>query len=106
MLNKSLLLASLLVVCSTVYADNKRFLLINHTTSAVCMFQASAVYKTSWEEDILGASTIDTGDTKLINLEDGTSNCYYDTKTTLCDGRESYRYRMNACTSITLSIGD
>jgi len=84
--------------------ENRRVKIINHASSSIYSFYASNVDSDSWEEDILGVETIPPGQSRIVNIDDGTGHCYYDLKAVLRDGRYAIRRKFNVCTEASWTV--
>lgn len=79
-----------------VQAD-RRVRIINETAHTMMRFYASNVDRTSWEEDILGERTLPSGQSVVINIDDGSGACLFDFKGVFDDGDEVTQSRINVC---------
>lgn len=86
--------------------ENRRVRVINHASSSIYYFYASNVDTGVWEEDILGTQTIPPGQSRIVNIDDGTGHCFYDLKAVLADGRKAFRYKFNVCTQASWTVTD
>ncbi|MEK7510784.1 MAG: hypothetical protein AAB582_00920 [Patescibacteria group bacterium] len=84
--------------------NNRRIDIHNHTGSTIWEFYASTTNQTSWQEDILDDDVIVSGDTQLVNLDDGTGRCLYDVKVVFKGGGERTRNRVNVCTTSVIDV--
>ena len=55
---------------------------------------------------MLGDGTIPAGTTKTANIDNGTTECNYDLKVVMANGREHVRRRVNVCAVNKWVIGD
>ncbi len=85
---------------------NRRVTVENLSSSSVHYLFASPVTSKSWEEDLLGQGTIPAGTSKVANIDNGTTECYYDLKAKLANGREHVQRRINVCAVSKWVIGD
>jgi hypothetical protein len=63
-----------------------QFTLINRTNRVLEEFYASPPNVASWEEDILGVDVLLPGESVVITIDDGRSDCTYDIKGVLGSG--------------------
>ena len=77
--------------------EDRRVRIINETKHTMMRFYASNVGQTSWEEDILGQSTLAPGSSVVINIDDGSGYCLYDFKGVFDDGEEVIQNRIDVC---------
>lgn len=76
---------------------NRRVRIHNRTGWTMLRFYASDSRTDDWEEDILGADTLTTGRSLMINIDDGSGACVYDFKAEFTNGETLTRYRINVC---------
>lgn len=100
-MNKLIGFSLLAIVLGTSVAaqaeENRRVRIINETKHAMMRFYASNIGRTSWEEDILGQSTLAPGASVVINIDDGSGYCLYDFKGVFDDGDEVVQNRIDVC---------
>lgn len=92
-------LAGVFLLAGTVssQAEDRRVRIINETSWTMTYFYASNVGADTWEEDILGADVLPSGESVVINIDDGTGYCLYDFKAVFADGEELIRERVDVC---------
>ncbi len=78
-------------------ALDRRVNIVNNTGYTIQEFYASSVGSKSWEEDILGRSTLPSGSSIVINIDDGTGYCKYDFKAVFEDGDVVEKGGVNVC---------
>lgn len=105
-LMSSIVLTTGLSAKTVTSKEDRRVVIVNHTSSSIYHFYASNVDRGGWEDDILGASVIPPGRRWVINIDDGTGHCYYDFKAVLRDGRKITRYGVNVCTTSSWTLSD
>ena len=76
---------------------NRQVRIHNDTGWTMLRFYASDSRTDSWEEDILGRSTLPSGQSVRINIDDGSGACVYDFKAEFTNGQELTRFRINVC---------
>ena len=78
---------ALTVACVGNAAALDRRVQINNTSSYdIIEFYASNTGSRSWEEDILGKNILPSGNSVVINIDDGTGYCKYDFRAVFEDG--------------------
>jgi hypothetical protein len=103
------LLAALSVVATPAIAGdgkNRRVTIRNVSSQAIYSLYASPISSKSWEEDMLGSNTISAGASQTANIDNGSSECAYDLKVKMANGREFTHRQVNVCAASTWVIGD
>lgn len=92
-------LVGLFVVVTTApsQAEDRRVRIINETSWTMVEFYASNVGTNDWEEDILGYDVLGSGDSVMIDIDDGTGYCLYDFRAVFADGDVLVRERIDVC---------
>jgi hypothetical protein len=85
---------------------NRKVVVQNLSTQSIYNLYASPVTSTIWEEDLLGDGTIPSGTSKTANIDNGTTECYYDLKAVMANKREHVQRRVNVCAVNKWVIGD
>jgi hypothetical protein len=80
-------LVSPMLMAQPSKAQAVKFTLINATNRVLEEFYASPPQVDDWEEDILGVDVLNPGESVVITIEDGRSDCYYDFKGVLGPGK-------------------
>jgi hypothetical protein len=75
-----------LALATTASAEDLVFTLNNNTDYTLMEFYASPTDVSNWEEDILGADVLGTGQSVQITIADGRSTCDYDLRMVFDDG--------------------
>jgi hypothetical protein len=78
-------------------AQDRRVRIINATSITMNSFYASNVNRKTWEEDILGNSVLQPGQSVMVNINDGSGACMFDFRAVMIDGRKIESYGMNVC---------
>ncbi len=78
-------------------AENRNVRIINETSVTLVEFYASNVGTNDWEEDILGYDVLSSGDSVMIDIDDGTGYCLYDFKGVFADGDVVVDNRVDVC---------
>ena len=73
------------------------FRLTNGRSRSIHYFYASPSNVSSWEEDILGDSTLPSGSTLRVSIDDNRESCIYDFKAVFSDGSSSTHYGIDVC---------
>lgn len=68
------------------YAEDLDFMLKNSSSYVVTEFYASPSDVNSWEDDILGADVLGSGEAFNITIADGRTQCEYDLRIVFDDG--------------------
>ncbi len=84
-------------LASPAFALDRRVKIINETTYDIVRFYGSNIGADDWEEDILGADILSSGQSVVINFDDGSGYCMFDFKAIFDDGDELIRERVNVC---------
>ncbi len=93
-------MAALAVTATTAipaFALDRRVRIVNDTGYVLVEFYGSNKGSTSWEEDILGPDVLRTGQSVMIDFDDGTGYCKFDFKAIFDDGDELIRKGVNIC---------
>ena len=85
---------------------NRRVTVQNISSQSIYNLYASPITSTTWEEDLLGDGTIPSGQSKVANIDNGTTQCSYDLKVVMANGREHIQRRVNVCAVSKWVIGD
>jgi hypothetical protein len=102
--------AALVSVAGTASAapdgKNRKVTVQNISTQTVRELYASPITATTWEEDLLGQRTLTAGQTISANIDNGTTECYYDLKAVLANGKAVEQRKVNVCAASKWVIGD
>lgn len=79
--------ALVLFAAPAAMAEDLVFAFHNQTDLVVTEFYASPTDVGEWEEDILGADVLGSGESLEITIADGRSQCDYDLRTVFSDGQ-------------------
>lgn len=74
---------------------NRRVRIHNNTGWAMLRFYASDSRITSWQEDMLGRSTLAAGRNIMMNIDDGSGACLYDFKAEFTNGQVLTRFNVS-----------
>jgi len=88
---------AVLKVAQSRDGQNRRVTIHNQTGWTMLRFYASDARTDSWEEDILGRDTLDTGRNWTINIDDGSGACIYDFRAEFTNGQVLERRGINVC---------
>lgn len=78
-------------------ALDRRVRINNKSSYDIIEFYASNTGSRSWEEDILGRNILPSGNSVVINIDDGSGYCKYDFKAVFEDGGEVVSSDNNVC---------
>jgi len=96
-LKAGLLLAALTASTIQAHALDRRVQINNVSGYDILEFYASNTGSKSWEEDILGSSILASGESVIINIDDGSGYCKYDFLAVFEDGTETTSANNNVC---------
>lgn len=103
-------LAALVSVAGTASAapdgKNRKVTVQNVSSQTVRELYASPITATTWEEDLLGQRTLTAGQSISANIDNGTTECYYDLKAVLANGKAVEQRKVNVCAASKWVIGD
>jgi hypothetical protein len=108
----SLLAVAAAVVCMSGTASaapdgkNRKVTVQNLSTTTVRELYASPITATTWEEDLLGQRTLTSGQSISANIDNGTTECYYDLKAVLANGKAWEHRKVNVCAASKWVIAD
>jgi len=104
----ALVATSFLATAAAAAPDGKNRVISveNQSTQTIREFYASPVTATTWEKDMLGMLTLPAGQRVNANLDNGTTECYFDLKVVLANGKAIEQHRINICAASRWIIGD
>jgi hypothetical protein len=112
-MNKALVpllaMAAILVPAAAAAASdgkNRKVTVQNISSATVRELYASPITATTWEEDLLGQRTLTSGQSISANIDNGTTECYYDLKAVMADGKAWEHRKVNVCAASKWVIGD
>jgi hypothetical protein len=85
---------------------NRKVVVQNLSNSVVRELYASPITAKTWEEDLLGQKTLASGDSISANIDNGTTECYYDLKAVLASGKSWEHRKVNVCAANKWVIAD
>jgi hypothetical protein len=85
---------------------NRKITVVNLSSQTLKELYASPITATGWEEDLLGTRTLDAGASIVANVDNGTSECYYDLKAVLANGKAVEERKINVCAISKFVVGD
>ena len=85
---------------------NRKVTVENLSSQTLRELYASPITAKTWEEDLLGQRTLAAGASISANIDNGTTECYYDLKAVMANGREHVQRRINVCAVSKWVIGD
>jgi hypothetical protein len=89
---------------TTTSSVNRTVTIVNQTGYTITNFYGSNAGSNSWEEDILGSSTLSSGSSANINFDDGSGYCDFDFKVVFSDGTSGVENNVNVCQISTYTI--
>jgi hypothetical protein len=92
-----LALAILAIGVVDAAALDRRVRINNRSSYDIVEFYASNTGSRSWEEDILGRNILPSGNSVVINIDDGSGYCKYDFLAVFEDGDEVVSSNNNVC---------
>ena len=87
-------------------AEDLIFMLDNQSSVTVTEFYASPIGVQSWEEDILGAGTLEAGWAIRVTSADGRSVCEYDLLVVFDDGDQLEEPGVDLCETGSYTVED
>jgi hypothetical protein len=92
-------LAAAVVAATAVSAAalDRRVQIVNNTGLTMTNFYGSNTGTSSWEEDILGADVLPSGNSVIVNFDDATGYCMFDFKAVFENGAELVDQQINIC---------
>jgi hypothetical protein len=108
----SLLMAVAAIVGASTTASaapdgkNRKVTVQNLSSATVRELYASPITATTWEEDLLGQRTLTSGQSISANIDNGTTECYYDLKAVMANGKAWEHRKVNVCAASKWVIGD
>lgn len=91
---------SLMVIgLGTASADNldRRVRIVNNTGFTIVRFYGSHTDANSWQEDIFGNDILRSGNSMVVNFDDGTGYCIFDFRAEFDDGDVLEKFGVNVC---------
>lgn len=85
---------------------NRKVTVENVSSQTVRELYASPITATFWEEDLLGQRTLPAGQSISANIDNGTTECYYDLKAVLANGKAVEQRKVNVCAASRWVISD
>ncbi|AWB34581.1 hypothetical protein [Orrella marina] len=90
--------AATVLPMSVSFAADRRVEIVNHTGVTMSAFHASRASTSDWEENIIRGQSLRSGQSIIIDLDDGTGACKFDFKGTFTDGEEVVSENNDVCT--------
>jgi hypothetical protein len=85
---------------------NRKVTVQNLSSQTVRELYASPITAKTWEEDLLGQRTLTAGQSISANIDNGTTECYFDLKAVLANGKTMEQRKINVCAASKWVIGD
>lgn len=76
---------------------NRRVEIINNTGYTIVAFYGSHIDTNSWEENIFHGKVLPSGNSVVVNFDDGTGYCVFDLRAEFEDGDVLEDSRINVC---------
>lgn len=92
-----LALALTLTATLPAAALDRRVTVVNNTGFTIVEFYGSNTGANTWQEDILGADVLPSGQSVVINFDDETGYCMFDFRAVFEDGEILERGGINVC---------
>jgi len=89
------------------FADPRDFTLVNGSPVTLTHVYVSPSDTSDWEEDVMGRDVLNPGESVDIVFPASDSNvgkCLYDIKVLARDGREGFLYKVDLCTTTTVTF--
>ena len=88
---------TLALTVTSASALDRRVKIINQTGYTIVRFYGSHTDAGSWQEDILGNNVLPSGNSVMINFDDGTGYCIFDFRAEFDDGDVLEKFGVNIC---------
>lgn len=82
---------------ATASAADRRVEVVNKTGTMLVGFYASRVNVADWEENILAGQKLKSGESIIVDVDDGSGGCLFDFKGVFSDGEEVVSEDNNVC---------
>lgn len=92
-----LTLAGCVTTTTTYSSANRNVTIVNASGYTITNFYGSNSGSNSWEEDILGTSTLPSGSSANVNFDDGSGFCTFDFKVVFSDGSVGIEEGIDVC---------
>ncbi|AGT08480.1 hypothetical protein [Paracoccus aminophilus] len=89
---------------SAANAENRVITFTNNTQTSVEALYGSTVEVDSWQEDLLGDTTLAAGEAIDVDFDDGSGDCRFDFKALFSDHTDGYLKDVDVCEVGTISI--
>lgn len=89
--------ASLFASAASAQTGPVSFSLDNNTDYTLTHIYVSLPSNNSWEEDILGAQVVESGETVIVTVDDGLAECEYDLRYDFSDGDSLIESSVDLC---------
>lgn len=93
----SLVLALLALGVTNASALERQVQINNVSSYTIMEFYASNTGTNDWQEDILGSGVLASGESVMVNIDDGTGYCKYDFLAVFEDGDQAISADNNVC---------
>lgn len=82
---------------SSAMALERKVTINNQTSFVIVEFYASNTGTTDWQEDILGSDVLGSGESVVVNIDDGSGYCKFDFLAVFDDGDQLVSADNNVC---------
>lgn len=89
---------------AAVFAGDQDFTLVNQTGLTIMEFYCSPTSTNEWEEDVLGADTLASGDSLQISFSRGEEACSWDLKIKDEDSDEIVWMEIDLCQAAVITL--
>jgi hypothetical protein len=85
---------------------NRKILLENVSSETIRELYAAPTTAKTWEENLLAQRTLEPGQSISANIDNGTTECHYDLKVVLGDGKSVEQRNIDVCAITKWVVGD
>lgn len=78
--------------------------IVNNTGFTIVSFYGSHTDTNSWQEDVFGEHVLPSGDSVVVDFDDGTGYCIFDLRAEFEDGDVLEKFGVNVCEIGTLNF--
>jgi hypothetical protein len=90
-------LMSVVLATSQAEAVDRRVRIHNDTGMTLYKFYSTNTGSTKWGSDVMGSSTLASGDAMVLNFDNSEGYCEFDFRAIFADGTELTRQAVNVC---------
>lgn len=81
-------------------AQDRRIRVNNNSGQTITLIKGSASNDNDWGQDRIPSGVLQTGNSVIIDFNDGNGECVYDLRATMIDGTERVQRAVNICTVV------